>query len=241
MTLGKLPFISVLAAVLVAASNLDAAENPIPGDEKVSKAAPTAPAIENLGGNRYRVGSIVVDKGRQTFSVPGTVLRDQPPFEFLAVTKNGIKGYESLLELDANAFEFNLACILIGLNEAAKNQAKFHFDPTPAVGDPVGIWVTWQVDGKSRRVAGAQLFRQSEQPAPSNDWVYTGSNFTDDNRYLAHLDGTLIGFVHEPATIIEHRDGIGLGNFGAVEVNKEHGLAAGMRVELVVERVAPSK
>ena len=33
------------------------------------------------------------------------------------------------------------------------------------------------------------------------------------------MDGTLVGFVHDPAAIIEHRIGLGLGDYGAITGN----------------------
>jgi hypothetical protein len=76
------------------------------------------PKVERIEGERYRVGQIEVDKANMRLTVPATVIdlgSPQAPLEYFAVTKGGFKAYESLLELEANAFEFNLACILIGL------------------------------------------------------------------------------------------------------------------------------
>lgn len=177
------------------------------------------PKVENLGDNRYRIGNIVVDKSKQEFSVGGVVLVVEPPLEFLAVTKGGAKGYESLLELNTDALSFNLACILIGLEAKEVRTSRFHFDPEEVKGDRVEIHVSWNIDGKQVSVSAAQMLEVGGKSSPVDEWLYVGSMFQDDGQYLAHLDGTLIGFVHDPASIVEHRSGVGLGQYGAAGAN----------------------
>ena len=133
-------------------AQLDAAEPPDPNDPF------TRPKVEELGNQRYRIGSIKVDKARGSFTVPGAILRDKPPLEFLAVMKAGSKAYERLVELDSSAIEFNLACILIGLDPEKGKAPRFHFDREPVEGDAVQIWVRWERDGKTERVDAAVPF-----------------------------------------------------------------------------------
>ena len=222
-----------------AAGDEDAPVGPGRASEQVDETQ--KPEIEHLGGERYRVGPIEVDKAAGRFSVPATVLRDSPPLEFLAVTKGGYKDYESLLQLSATAFEFNLACILSGFEPDNGEAPRFHFDPEPAKGDPVELWLTWTQDGAAKRVEAARLFRFDGGASPVNDWVYTGSMFTADGRYLAAVDGTAVGFVHDPASIIEHRVGIGVGNFGSVDVDRTVAPPVGTAVTLMVERRASAR
>lgn len=194
------------------------------------------PAIQDLGNNRYRIGHIEIDKVQQRFTVAGVVLRLKPPLEFLAVAKGGFKAYESLLELQANAYEFNLACILIGLDPDKGQAPRFHFDPEPAQGDGLELWVSWQQDGKAVRVEAADLIRLEQHTMPRGQWVYTGSSFTPDRQYRAHLEGSLIGFVHDPASVIEHRSGFGLRHFGDIVANAEVMPPIGTQVTLTVVR-----
>jgi len=59
-------------------------------------------------------------------------------------------------------------------------------------------------------------------------------------RYLAEEAGTLIGFIHDQDSIIEHRDGIGLGQFGKVAIDRDllppMGTAIRIRIENAVSR-----
>lgn len=213
-------------------------------DVAVSPAAPSKasqqPEIQDLGDGHYRVGLVEIDKAGGTFRAPGRIIRDAPPLEFLAVTNGGQKAYESLLEIDATAFEFNLACILIGLDSDKAKVARYHFDPNPTEGDAVEVFVEWQSDGGVKRVDAADLLVVEEKKLAPSSWVYTGSTFTPSGEYLAQLDGTLIGFVHDPASVIEHRTGF-IGSFGLIEVDKAVTPAVDTRITLIVKRKAASR
>lgn len=195
------------------------------------------PIVQDLGNQHYRIGAIELDKAQGSFTVPGVVIRLNPPLEFLAVAKGGMKNYESLLELDANAFEFNLACILIGLDSQKAKLPRFHFDPEPTQGDRVEVRIGWQAEGKTVEVNAAELFKEGDKPVTSQDWVYTGSGFLPDGRYLAALTGSLLSFVHDPESVIQHRQGIGLNHYGSVSVNSAVAPPVGTRISLTVRRL----
>ena len=181
-------------------------------------------AAEDLGGGRYRIGAIVVDKPKGRFSVPGSVIElHQPdsPIEFIAVSKGGMKRYEAIFELDTSAVDFNLACILIGLDAKHAVQPEIHFDTRPSKGDAVNVFVSWEESGKTRRVPASEVLKVTGSAHVPDEWVYTGSVFAQDGTYMADKVGTLVGFVHDPATIIEHRSGLGLGDYGAVIFNPD--------------------
>jgi hypothetical protein len=197
-----------------------------------------SPEVVDLGNGKYRIGAIRVDKAKQSFDVDATILRDAPPLEFLAILKGGFKAYESLIEIDANAYEFNLACIFIGLDSADAKAPTHHFDPAPTQGDPVDVFVEWQSQGKTIRVDAAELLVAEGKTLSSGEWVYTGSRFTPDGQFLAQTDGTLIGFVHDPASIIEHRSGF-LGAFESLGANPKLLPKVGTRVKLIVTSKKP--
>lgn len=78
-----------------------------------------------------------------------------------------------------------------------------------------------------------QLLANEEAAVDSAVWVYTGSQFNEDI-YAAARDGTLVGFVHDPASIIEHRTGMGLGNYGTIGGNQATAPPVGTPVCLTV-------
>jgi hypothetical protein len=203
------------------------------------------PTVEDLGGGRYRIGAIVLDQSAGSFTVPGRVLRLEGPLEYLAVTVGGIKGYESLLELDADAFQFNLACILIGLTTDDIVPPDFQFDVDEVIGPQVRIRAEWGTDDDRVEVAADQLIVVEGEALVGSQWAYFGSTHFPGSTelFLAHQTGTLIGLVHDPASIIEHRTGVGIGRYGSVAGNgvllAEIGMELTLRIE-IVDSAAPA-
>lgn len=236
---------ALLAALLAALAGASAAEPPPPAP--ATPAPPTSPGpppeedptpkVVDIGQQRYRVGAIEVDKAKERFRVPARLREREAPLEFLAVARRGAKGYESLLEVEASAFEFNLACLLIGLDAKAGKPSRHHFDAEAAEGDPVRLWVEWTAQGAPVRKRLADLLLLDGKPVEADDWVYVGSSFGDDGRFRAAVDGTLLGFVHDPASVIEHRSGLGLGRWGAVRANTAALPASDLAIQVLVERV----
>lgn len=208
-----------------------------PGRPPVPPAVPPAaapPTVEKLGDNLYAVGPIRVDAVRREISVAGTV-NDVTTLEFVANTANGSRAYESALTVDADAITFNTALLLIGLDVKHARVPLRHFDPDPPAGDFVEIWVEWTLGPDHRRVRVEQLLLDTRtgQTVPEGPWVYTGSTFIGP-RYLAELDGVLIGFVHSPAPIIENPRAGAVNAYGSVVFNHRLGLAPKTPVILVV-------
>jgi hypothetical protein len=175
---------------------------------------------------------------------------DDAPLEYVAVARGGYKGYESVLELDSTASEFNLACILVGLDGESATKPKFQFDNQPVDGPRVMLELRWKPDGKPvERVAVhealVEIGTNGQQRAVSDDWTYIGSYLEpNSSRFAADTMGAVIGFVHDPASIVEHRAGLGIGAYGSVQVRKDRLPPIGTPVELVLslpETEAPAK
>jgi hypothetical protein len=99
----------------------------------------------------------------------------------------------------------------------------------------VDVFVEWQSQGKIIHVDAAEFLVADGKTLSLGEWVYTGSRFTPDGQFLAQRDGTLIGFVHDPASIIEHRSGF-LGAFESLGANPSLLPKVGTRVKLIVTR-----
>jgi len=196
--------------------------------------------LKPLGQERYQIGRIVVDKRSQSFTVPGRVHALDKPLEYLATSPGGRKAYEALLELDASGSEFNLACILIGLERDPKLAASKPPAAANVVGQRVAMSVAWMLDGQRRKVTAAEALFNADARATieSVEWVYTGSfRSIDGSRFAADFTGTLISFIKDPTGIIEAVSGVGVGPYGSMR-----GSAAlppeGSAIELIVE-IAP--
>jgi hypothetical protein len=198
------------------------------------------PSVQKLANDQFRIGSITVDRSKRLITVPGSMIPYEAgkPIEFVATMREGYKAYESVLTLDANAFEFNLACILIGLDPDKASSVEYHFDPNPIAGDRVSIRVGWRVQEQWVEMDVAELVKVGEdKPATPSVWVYTGSRFLEGERYMAQIDGVLIGLIHDPASIIEHREGIGIGNWGNIAIDPERAPAGGQEIVLQIQGV----
>jgi len=204
-------------------------------------AAPVIPEVKPLGDDRFQIGKVTVDQRARTLTVSGRVLRTEPPLEYIAVAVGGVKGYESLLELDATGLEFNLACILLGLSNDDVVLPRYQFDRELAVGPPVAMKVGWGSGADRKEYEVAELLWSDGKSGLSGDWVYTGSynDAGDPSPYMAHLLGTLIGFVHDPASVIEHRVGIGIGAYGSIGGNLDLLPEVGSELTLTVENRSP--
>jgi hypothetical protein len=204
-----------------------------------TQAAQSAPPkVQKLGNGLYQIGQIRVDTARREIAIPGKV-NEVVILEFVANTRDGMKAYESALTLETDAFEFNAALLLIGLDKSRSVAPKVHFDPNPPVGDEVTLHIEWTRGSTPTRTAVEELLfdKDKDQPVPASAWVYTGSGFLEDGRYLAQMDGALIGFVHSPSPIIEQVGGAGVSRFGRIVMNPRLGLEPNTPVVLTVKAV----
>ncbi len=231
---GLLLFLWLLAPLL-AAEEFEELQQP---EENVR---PLPSEVQELGEGRLQVGAIIIDTKAGSFAVEGRVLSHElmdTAMEFIATTAGGMKSYESVLELDTTALDFNLACILIGLDESKAKRSRYHFDPEPVTGDEVAITVAFEKDGAARTLPVHRLLKGFGADV-AHQWIYTGSGFTPDGTYLAESVGTLIGFVHDPESILQHGAGVGLGDYGAVTLDADVLPAGETPVTVTVKRVGP--
>lgn len=230
------PAACIVWSVMLLAGDHGFAQEPRP-------AAREASPIERLGPNLLRIDTLTVDTEKKVVTVKGFV-NDVNILEFIANPRNGAKAYESALTLDTTGVNFNLAMILIGLDPARSTPSTKHLDPTPPKGDPVEMLVEWEDGGTKRSVRAEELVwnndtKRTLSPGP---WVYTGSVFVKEgNAYLADLQGSLIGFVHTPAPVIESPRPLLPGDYGASVLNPALKLKAGTPIVMIIRRPAADK
>ena len=206
---------------------------------------PAPPAVEKLGAGLLRVQNVRVDTNKREVSVPGKVnneMTESTILEFIANGAAGGKTYETALTLDTDAVALNTALLLIGLDPKNARVPTMHFDPVPPAGDPVELWVEWIEGRNTRRVRVEELLfdNRTKKTMPSGPWVYTGSTFFE-GRFLATLDGVLIGFVHSPSPLIENPSAGASGAYGSVVFNTRVGLKAGSPVTLIVRAIGAKR
>ena len=208
--------------------------------------APSA-AVQKLRDGVYRVGPIEVDTTKKELTVPAMLNRDVTILEFVANTAKGSKAYESAMTISTDAITFNTALLLIGLDPAHARVPKQHFDPVAPKGDPVDIWLDWDmipdVTSKSAlhaRVEELLYDERTKTTMPSGPWVYTGSTLMN-GRFMADNDGVLIGFVHSPAPLIENPRAGAVSAYGSIVLNPKFKNYTGAIARLTVKALPASK
>jgi len=228
MILGIRPTLCVL--VLAAVPTLAAqGRGAGPQSAPAPQAAPVA--VERLGKDLFRLGQVRVNTATREVTVPGSI-NPVSTLEFLANTPRGLKAYESALTLESDGVTFNTALVLIGLE-----RSNARLLPNKTIdGDRVELWV--EIPGppvKKFRAERLVFDRATNQELPVSHWVYSGSMFQPNGRYLSDVDGVLIGFVHSRAAVIEHPETVGVGRYGSVVLNPNLGLQPGAAVTLTVK------
>ena len=230
---------------MLAALGCWAAVGPLPVHAQPSApGAPAAPQLKALGGERFQIGRIIVDKSERRLTVPGRVHVVGKPLEYLATSPGGRKAYESLLELDTNGTELNLACILIGLERDASVPSSKPLAVEGKTGQLVALSLAWTESGQRRRISAAEalLDTESRARAAAVEWAYTGS-FTskDGSQIAADVTGTLISFIkRDPTGIFEAVSDISLGPYGSV-LGSSLLPPEGTPIELIVEAIKAAK
>lgn len=183
------------------------------------------PKAEKIRAGVYRIGKIEVNTNSKEMTVPASVNSNVTTLEFVANSPNGAKAYESALTVEAHPLEFNTALLLLGADPAHARVPRFHFDTIPPDGDPLDLFLTWSENGVAKRIRVEELLfdTRTNAPMPEGPWVYTGSSFTS-GRFMAALDGVLIGFVHSPSPIIENPRSGAVNAYGSIVLNTHLGL-----------------
>ncbi len=193
--------------------------------------------VKNLGNGKLQVGNIIIDEIKNEAIVPGRINMKEGIIEFIACTKGGMKAYESALEMDTDAKSFNLSMILLGLDPKKGKTSAYHFDPNPPEGDGVEIYIQWDTDKGKKTIMAQEVIHDMKtgKTFPTSHWVYTGSIFMENGIYLADEAGVLIGFVHDPASIIESPLSNGAGSFGSLVVNSSILPEVSTKIQMIIK------
>lgn len=218
----KFEKIRVWVAIIVVIFSVPAVAEEKQSDPANSNEKFATTPVEKLDDERYRIGEIILDRSTSSFSVPGKISHLTDALEYLAVSQAGMKEYESLLELTTTPGDFNLACILVGLDDTKSVKPQYQFDKRDAEGQLVSISLSWESDGETVTASAANALSVGEDVFDDDNWVYIGSTTGNYGKeFMANAGGTLIGFVHDPYSVIDHAKGAGIGNYGLVTGNLE--------------------
>ncbi len=201
------------------------------------KYPPKERKLKNLDDGRIQLGNIIVDREKKEVIVKGRVNMNKGVIEYIACTKGGNKSYESILEMETDAKTFNLSMIFLGLDPTKGKACAFHFDPNPPQGDSVEISIRWNSDEGEKTIMAHELIHdmKTDKTFPASHWIYTGSVFLRNRVYLADRAGVLVGFVHDPAPVIECSQPISQDSFGSLVVNSAILPEVGTKIQMIIK------
>ena len=164
-----------------------------------------SPAVQKIGPDEYKVGSLVINKKKREMYISGSVNMQAGLVEYLACTQaEAGKLHESVLKLEANPSDIQVALLLLGFQP--KNNLKFQGDPTIPEGDFLEIWVEWELaNRKKNKIRGEELVydQNMKKSMDKTPWVFTGSQIMD-GRFMADIEGSIIATFRDPFALINN-------------------------------------
>jgi len=177
-------------------------------------AGASAPRARKIGPHLYALGEVVIDAAGRSIRCPGRVNMDAGgPIEVLACLPQG-KVHESVLTLEVEPLDLQLALLLLGL-EPGRNPGAAYAEGAPErdqkPGDMVELYVEWKEPVGEEPVTQRVVRRRAEEllydvardrPLPPTRWVFVGSRWVD-GRLGAEVNGTLVSTYLDPLAILE--------------------------------------
>ncbi|NWK55004.1 hypothetical protein HW115_05250 [Verrucomicrobiaceae bacterium N1E253] len=163
--------------------------------------------LEPLGGDRYRLGKVLLDKKKRTVTIPVKVNMRKGVIEYALVTENG-KVHESVFTTSASPSHVHLACLLLGKAEVpGMDWPKSHRGITKK--QAVSVEVTWPTNGPVKRYPLADCVLKKDMSNEANKgnklatghWLYSGSHFRG-GVFAAQAEGSLISIIGDGAALI---------------------------------------
>jgi len=175
-------------------------------------------AIKEIGNGVYEIGKVRLDQQQRTVVFPGAVNMDKGALEYLLVTKDG-PTHESLLISDVTPSDLHLAMVLLGAKGAgihapaaadappAQITAEYLKHAPPLSGDRITISVEWEDRKGAKKRAPVEdwiFMSNTKKTAAHGPWIYNGSMFGADGRFLAQSEGAFAALVTNPSALINN-------------------------------------
>lgn len=147
---------------------------------------------------------ITLDLGNRWVEVDATVVgRDVEWLELLAC-RPGTREYESIVTVDADAVQLNIALTLLGLTPGQPARTERDADGQLLFFAPHGpplelFFVLGDQPGQPIPANRWVIDQQTRQVMPDNRWVYTGSTiieFQGENFFMAEKNGTVVSLLN---------------------------------------------
>jgi hypothetical protein len=163
--------------------------------------------VEHLGGDKYRLGQVVLDRATRTVTIPVRVNMTSGVVEYVLVTEKG-KTHESVFITAARPTDVHLAFLLLGVSELASENWPADHAGIPRA-QQVRVEVTWPTNGPPKREPLARFVTQIDpsrgfkggQALAEGAWLYGGSHFRGGS-FAAEREGSIIAIIKDPAALV---------------------------------------
>ena len=159
--------------------------------------APAPPQVQQLAPGIFQVGTVKLDKNKQTLSFPAHFHITESLIEYLIVTTAG-KLHESLLRTEVQPQHIQVAMLLLGAKPPPADQIqRLLNDPTlPIPGESAEIELRWKIGAKehSARIEDLILDKKAKGPMPKGAFVFNGSRIFEGT-FIAQRDGSIVSLI----------------------------------------------
>jgi hypothetical protein len=211
------------------------------------------PAMQEISPGVFQIGKIRLDKTKRTVTFPGKLNMAKDLIEYLLVTPDG-STHESLLTSEIQPTDLQFVMLLLDAKGAGLLTPQADAAPPGQInveylksapklkGDNVTITVSWKApDGTEKSVAIEDLLMHADtkKPAARGPWIYNGSMFGTDGKFLAQQQGCFISVVTNPAALINNPRK-GNDNDRIWAVNEKQSPPVGTPVDITIALLAGS-
>jgi hypothetical protein len=160
--------------------------------------------VQHIGPDEYKIGDVILNKKKKEIYIPGHINMQSGLIEYLACHEDVGKLHESVLKIAAKPSDIQVALLLLGLKN--KNNLKFQGDSSVPEGDPLELWIEWELPDRTKKKVRAEELvydQQNKKPMKKTNWVFTGSQIMD-GQFMADMDGSIVATFRDPLAIINN-------------------------------------
>ncbi len=165
--------------------------------------------VVDLGGGRFSVGRVNIDRNTREIRIPATVNMTEGPVEYMLVGHQG-KVHEAVFTTDAEARDIHVAALLLGV--------KPHSDLGPPNAatvvrgqGAVVIRAEWDRNGPTESVFLNETVNLSDPSTgkiagtlPSGAWLYNGSRIEADGVFAATRHASIISIIRDDDALVNN-------------------------------------
>jgi hypothetical protein len=176
------------------------------------------PAMQEISPGVFQIGKIRLDKTKRTVSFAGKLNMSKDLIEYVMVTPEG-STHESLLTAEIQPTDLQFVMLLLDAKGAGllapqpdaappgQINADYLKSAPKLKGDNVSITVSWKgQDGMEKALPLEDLLMNvdTKKSVDRGPWVYNGSMFGADGKFLAQQQGCFISVVTNPAALFNN-------------------------------------